>query len=136
VIDADVRDRTAAEEVAFLGCPEISALEVWPERLRSNGIGTRIIATAESRAAARGYPRVGLGVDDHNPGAGRLYARLGYTESGVHYLDGYQWVDTGGVVHQEAECRPLSRRWSRAPADGAGPATIGPCPGRGGLPSP
>jgi hypothetical protein len=42
------RNECAAAEVSqrFPGCPVINALEVWPARLRSRGIGTALIAEA------------------------------------------------------------------------------------------
>ena len=86
---AEVRQR-------FPGCPEINALEVWPERLRSRGIGTALMAEAERRAVARGVGWIGLGVADDNPRAAALYLRLGFGETGCCYLDQYEIVNEAG----------------------------------------
>lgn len=45
---------------------------------RDQGIGTSLVHAAESLAAERGYLTAELGVEDSNPGARRLYERLGY----------------------------------------------------------
>jgi GNAT superfamily N-acetyltransferase len=86
---AEVRQR-------FPGCPEINALEVWPERLRSRGIGTALIAEAERRAVGRGLGWIGLGVADDNPRAAALYLRLGFGETGYRYVDRYEIVSEAG----------------------------------------
>jgi GNAT superfamily N-acetyltransferase len=88
----------AAAEVTqrFPGCPEINALDVWPERLRSRGIGTAIIAEAERRAVGRGLGWIGLGVADDNPRAAALYLRLGFGETGCRYVDRYEIVTAAG----------------------------------------
>jgi RimJ/RimL family protein N-acetyltransferase len=92
----------------FPGCPEISALEVWPEWLRSCGIGTELIGAAERRAVGRGIRRIGLGVADDNPRAAALYLRLGFAETGCRYLDRYQVVDDTGTRLEMADpCRFL-----------------------------
>jgi ribosomal protein S18 acetylase RimI-like enzyme len=46
--------------------------------LQGQGIGTTLVHAAEALAAERGYGTVELGVEDSNPGARRLYERLGY----------------------------------------------------------
>jgi GNAT superfamily N-acetyltransferase len=89
----------------FPGCPEINGLSV---ARRSQGIGTALIREAERLAAERGHHRIGLGVGDDNPRAAALYLRLGYAETGCHYLDRYGSVDTRGVRHEVADaCRFL-----------------------------
>jgi len=47
---------------------------------QGNGIGTALMAAAEEHACARGLDAIVLGVEDFNPGARRLYERLGYEE--------------------------------------------------------
>jgi GNAT superfamily N-acetyltransferase len=81
----------------FPGCPEISALDVWPARMRSRGIGTALIAAAERRATSREIGEIGLGVADDNPRAAALYLRLGFTETGCCYADSYEIVQPSGV---------------------------------------
>jgi amino acid transporter len=61
-----------------VGCPGIGGLAVWPEELRSRGIGTELVRAAEESARERGLPLVGIGVGRDNPRAAALYARLGY----------------------------------------------------------
>jgi len=45
---------------------------------RGQGVGTGLVHAAEAYAAERGYHVAELGVEDSNPGARRLYERLGY----------------------------------------------------------
>jgi GNAT superfamily N-acetyltransferase len=87
----------------YPSCPELNGLEVWPAELRSQGIGTALVRTAEALARQRGYHQLGLGADDHNPRAAALYLRLGYQETGCHYLDRYHYVDDNGVRHEVAD---------------------------------
>ena len=98
-------DGCAAPEVRqrYPSCPELNGLEVWPAELRSHGIGTAIVHTAEDLARRRGCRQLGLGVDDHNHGAAALYLRLGYQETGCRYLDRYHYVDDNGVRHEVAD---------------------------------
>jgi predicted GNAT family acetyltransferase len=84
-------------------CPELNGLEVWPAELRSQGIGTAIVHTAEDLARQRGYHQLGLGVDDHNHRAAALYLRLGYQETGYHYLDCYHYIGDNGMRHEVAD---------------------------------
>ncbi|GGQ01621.1 hypothetical protein GCM10010266_26400 [Streptomyces griseomycini] len=51
------------------GCPEINGLGVWPERLRSRGIGSALLRRAEAPARERGHTAVGLGVASGTPRA-------------------------------------------------------------------
>jgi GNAT superfamily N-acetyltransferase len=81
-------------------CPEIGGLGVWPEELRSRGIGTQLIWAAEELARERALSVVGIGVGRENPRAAALYARLGYRPV-VDYLDRYTYADADGV---EFEC--------------------------------
>ncbi|GAA4631014.1 hypothetical protein GCM10023196_058650 [Actinoallomurus vinaceus] len=46
---------------------------------------------------------IGLGVNDDNLAAAALYLRLGYQETGCHYLDRYDYVDTDGTIRQAAD---------------------------------
>jgi GNAT superfamily N-acetyltransferase len=89
----------AAVRERFPRCPEVNALEVFPERMRSRGIGTALIAEAERRVKARGFGQIGLGVADDNPRAAALYLRLGFGETGCRYLDSYEVVDDAGGRH-------------------------------------
>ncbi|MCY1141040.1 GNAT family N-acetyltransferase [Actinoplanes sp. Pm04-4] len=109
----------AAEvQAAFPGVPELSGLSVVPRR-QGQGIGTALISAAESVVVARGVGRLGMGVDDSNGRAAALYLRLGYAETGCHYLDRYHYVDDSGERHEVADpCRFLVKELRP-------PATIG-----------
>lgn len=48
------------------------------EELRGHGLGTRLMAHAESDLLKRGFRQVTLNVAEENEGALRLYKRLGY----------------------------------------------------------
>ncbi|ORT61639.1 GNAT family N-acetyltransferase [Streptomyces sp. CB03238] len=98
-------DGCAAPEVrAVCGedCPEINGLVVWPESLRSHGIGTALVHAAEERARERGRARIGLGVEGGNRRAAALYARLGYRPV-VPYTDRWSYEDAEGTVHRMAD---------------------------------
>jgi GNAT superfamily N-acetyltransferase len=102
---AEVRWRGCADarvRAARPGCPEINALAVWPERLRSRGIGTSLIRAAEQHARERGHTAVGLGVAADNPRAAALYARLGYLPL-IDYVDRYSYEGHDGVIHECAD---------------------------------
>jgi GNAT superfamily N-acetyltransferase len=88
----------AAPEVTT-DCPEIGGLGVWPEGLRSRGIGTALIRAAEDLARDRGMAAVGIGVGKDNPRAAALYARLGYRTL-VDYLDRYSYEDRDGTTRE------------------------------------
>ncbi|MBA0052138.1 GNAT family N-acetyltransferase [Streptomyces sp. AJS327] len=89
---------------AHPGCPEISGLGVWPGALRSRGIGSALIGTAEELAVQRGHRLLGLGVEKNNPRAEALYKRLGYRLS-TPYLDCWSYEDGDGVTHRVADAR-------------------------------
>ncbi|MES5822184.1 GNAT family N-acetyltransferase [Streptomyces sp. RG80] len=92
----------AAVRAARPGCPEINGLGVWPEELRSRGIGTSLIHAAEELARERGITVVGLGVAKDNPRAAELYARLGYTPL-IDYYDRWSYEDADGVLRECVE---------------------------------
>ncbi|CAL9600431.1 GNAT family N-acetyltransferase [Streptomyces albus] len=87
---------------AHPGCPEVNGLGVWPEILRSQGIGTALIREAERLAAQRECRAIGLGVEKNNPRAHALYQRLGYRPS-LPYLDCWSYEDGAGVAHRVAD---------------------------------
>ncbi|GAB2831294.1 GNAT family N-acetyltransferase [Streptomyces daliensis] len=97
-------DGCAAPEIraAHPGCPEINGLADWPGTLRSQGVGTGLIAAAERLARRRGCGCVGLGVEKNNPRAEALYKRLGYRPS-VPYLDCWSYEDGSGLTHRVAD---------------------------------
>ncbi|MFD3617305.1 GNAT family N-acetyltransferase [Streptomyces sp. NPDC058676] len=91
----------AAPDVT-VDCPEIGGLGVWPEELRSRGIGTALIRAAEDLARVRGLTTVGIGVGVENPRAAALYARLGYRPL-VDYVDRYSYQDHDGTTRECVE---------------------------------
>jgi len=115
----------AAPEInqCFPACPELNGLGVWPPERRSHGIGTAIIHAAEAHLQRRGYRRIGLGVDDANHRAAALYLRLGYQETGCHYLDRYHYIDDHRTRHEVADpARFLIKQLPAAPIRGTAPA--------------
>lgn len=82
-------------------CPEVNGLQVWPDDLRSQGIGTQMLRLLEQEARAHGHDSLGLGVADPRPK--RLYQRLGYTDTGHDYLDRYTWIDDSQQEHHVAD---------------------------------
>jgi GNAT superfamily N-acetyltransferase len=90
--------KTAEVRAAYPQCPEINGLRVYRADLRGRGIGTALIRSAEDRARERGFERIGLGVGDENPGAARLYERLGY-DAGIRYTAVWSDEDDAGVNH-------------------------------------
>lgn len=74
------------EHLDVATCPEVEDLRVREDR-RREGIGSALMAAAEARARASGYPRIGLGVGAGNEGARALYERRGYRDAGVPRYD-------------------------------------------------
>jgi RimJ/RimL family protein N-acetyltransferase len=104
---AEVRKR-------YPGCPEISALDVWPAGMRSRGIGTALIAAAERLALARKIREIGLGVADENSRAAALYLRLGFAEVDCHYNNSFEIVKSTGARETVNErCRFLVKHLPR-----------------------
>ncbi|WP_281172119.1 GNAT family N-acetyltransferase [Amycolatopsis benzoatilytica] len=117
----------AAPEInrCFPDCPELNGLGVWPPERRSHGIGTAILRAAEAHVQRRGYRRIGLGVDDANHRAGALYLRLGYQETGCHYLDRYHYIDEHGTRHEVADpARFLIKQLPAAPTRRGGSSRV------------
>jgi GNAT superfamily N-acetyltransferase len=78
--------------VYLTGYAELKAIVVVPEH-RGQGIGTRLIATAEQIAAARGFRTACIAVDVKNARARALYERLGYQDWG-HGVVEVTWTVT------------------------------------------
>ena len=83
-------------------CVEINHLHV-VARARNLGVGRALIGAAERLCARRRVDMVGLGVADENADAARLYAGLGYVDSGVQYEATYDYVDSDGAVRHARE---------------------------------
>ena len=77
------------------------ALRVRPEWQR-HGIGSRLVAAAETELRARGFRWAAIAVGKENPGALRLYQRLGYAifseDPGIWY-----YTDDQGNLRREHE---------------------------------
>ncbi|HTJ69799.1 MAG TPA: GNAT family N-acetyltransferase [Actinospica sp.] len=94
--------RFDAARAAYPDCAEITNLHVHTSH-RGHGIGTALLAAAESRIAARGLRQAGLGVGVENPDAARLYLRLGYQDTHIHAESRYTWYDADDVAHDVTE---------------------------------
>ena len=77
--------------------------------LRSLGIGTRLIAEAETRITQRGLERAVIGVEDDNTRARALYERLGYRAFGHEQESWEVEDDNGGIRLHVIECTLLDK---------------------------
>lgn len=75
--------------------PELKHLYVH-EAFRGAGTGTAMCWWIETQAARRGFGKLYLGVGVDNPGARRLYQRLGFSFTGRTTTTTYQYVDQDG----------------------------------------
>jgi GNAT superfamily N-acetyltransferase len=99
------------ERPEFAGFLHLFALDV-AEKLRSQGIGTRLIERVEDEARSRHLAGVYLEVSTQNKGARRLYDRLGYTPDGKPFLNSWFRYDAEGNVTEEiveTVCRLVKR---------------------------
>lgn len=80
----------------FRGVSEVAHLQV-AAAARGQGVGTRLIETAEALAEAAGLDRIAIGVSVENIAARRLYERLGYGPTGIREVSRYAYVDEVGV---------------------------------------
>jgi len=95
-------DRDPAIRAALPGCPAISNLGVTPAR-QGQGVGRQLTLAAEDRIRRRGYTRAGIGVGEDNLRAARLYARLGYVDTGLRCASRYDYPDQDGVLREVIE---------------------------------
>jgi ribosomal protein S18 acetylase RimI-like enzyme len=72
----------------------VNVLAAYPEH-RGKGYGTRLLAIADSIAAAEGCPGLSIIVSDANVGAHRLYLRNGYREAGIRPMVKEDWPGEG-----------------------------------------
>jgi GNAT superfamily N-acetyltransferase len=91
------------DEVRAASAPaEINGLDAY---VKNQGVGTALIRAAEATAIEWGRPAIGLAVGLDNPGARRLYDRLGYQLlHGLRVLD--HWTEQaadGTVVRSHAD---------------------------------
>lgn len=83
--------------------PCIEALGV-DQALRSRGVGTALVRSAEEAARQRGDDRIGLAVGVSNTRARALYERLGYREAGYAAFEvSGSYVDDHGAERSEGE---------------------------------
>ena len=68
----------------------LDTLAVAPQQ-RGRGIGAALLQALPEVALANGKNRIGLNVDEANPGARRLYSRLGYQTVGTRQLSGHRY---------------------------------------------
>jgi ribosomal protein S18 acetylase RimI-like enzyme len=87
----------------YPGLVEMAHVYVRPDA-RGRGVGTCLMQAAEGAARRRGVRWLGLGVDVDNSAAAALYARLGYTSTGVFAHSGYDYVDDDGIEQHAVEC--------------------------------
>jgi GNAT superfamily N-acetyltransferase len=94
------------KQALALGCPELEDLFV-AEHARGQGIGRKLVETAESIVATRGLSQLGLEVTVANPYtevARALYERLGYRDAGFgDFISGYTYWDATGAPHRDEE---------------------------------
>lgn len=84
------------------GLPQVTNLQVHAAR-RGRGVGTALLESAEERTRSRGFRQLGLAVADDNAEAAKLYARLGYTDSGVRHESRYMDRDDDGNAFEVVE---------------------------------
>lgn len=87
---------------AYPDCPEVTNLQVHPAQ-RGRGVGTALMESAEKTVRARGLRRIGVAAADDNPRAASLYARLGYTDTGLRTDSRYVYPDDAGVLREIVE---------------------------------
>ncbi len=96
----DGAEPVGSGELEWAPIPELKNLQVAPDR-RSHGVGTAIVVAAEAEAAPFG--RIWIGVSADNPGARRLYERLGYRPTGRTETFSYTYVAADGSKHSITE---------------------------------
>ncbi|WAB80406.1 GNAT family N-acetyltransferase [Microcella daejeonensis] len=104
-------------ELTFDDPPELKNLSVAPAS-RGQGLGSALIRYAEGLVENRdpearpGQRSLTLGVGLENPGAARLYERIGYVRTGHVATTTYTYIDDDGVEHTVTEQdEDLIKRW-------------------------
>ncbi|MEO7126407.1 MAG: GNAT family N-acetyltransferase [Nakamurella sp.] len=87
---------------AFPAAVEFNLLHV-RENFRGEGVGGELVRAAEELARNAGIRHMCIAVADTNPGAERLYIRLGYRPTGVFDVSKYEWVDDDGRAHRASD---------------------------------
>lgn len=94
-------------ELEWGAVPELKNLRV-AERWRGRRIGTALIRAAEQQSAPVEAMEIGVGQD--NPGARRLYERLGYAPTGRSETFSYHYIDDQGVRQAATEAVDYLRK--------------------------
>jgi GNAT superfamily N-acetyltransferase len=84
----------AAVRAALPDVPVLANLAVEPAE-RRRGHGTALVRAAVRAAADDGRTALAVAVVDGNPGAARLYLRLGFRETGLRSVD--RWTRPDGT---------------------------------------
>jgi len=100
LVAVDGEDPVGVAQLVHDEVPEVCNVGVL-EQHRGRGIGTALMSEAERLARPRGRLRLGVGTD--NPGARRLYERLGYRGLGELVTTTYEYVDVEGVRRSATE---------------------------------
>jgi GNAT superfamily N-acetyltransferase len=91
-----LRESKYAEVRAAEAAAEINGLHAYVQK---QGVGTALIRAAEAVATEWTRPAIGMGVGYDNPGARRLYERLGYhLWDGPPVTDSWTEQDADGTV--------------------------------------
>jgi ribosomal protein S18 acetylase RimI-like enzyme len=77
--------------------------------LQGLGVGSHLMSGAERRMVNRGRQVARIGVDDDNPGARRLYERLGFVAEG-HETESRERADANGVLSTSQALVTLMRK--------------------------
>ncbi|MGB3187713.1 MAG: GNAT family N-acetyltransferase [Ornithinimicrobium sp.] len=100
--------------VLWTGPVGVNAAQVYPDvfevahmqvrsRYQGQGVGRVLMSAAQQVVMDAGARQVSVSVSDDNAGARRLYARLGYTPTGIKDVVEYDWVSDTGMTHHEIE---------------------------------
>lgn len=82
------------------------------EDLRSQGIGTELLRSAERRIREYGRNLATLAVEESNEGATRLYRRLGYEVIGTETAEWDQEAPDGSIYRYRCQCLTMQRELS------------------------
>ena len=86
------------------------------ENLRSRGIGTKLLLSAEQRIRAHGCSRATLAVEETNAAAIRLYRRAGYEVFGTESAQWDQEAPDGTTYLYQCECLQMQHTLGRLTA--------------------
>ncbi|QKV74986.1 GNAT family N-acetyltransferase [Amycolatopsis sp. Hca4] len=86
------------------------------EELHNLGIGSSLMRVVEQYLVEQGHERIALAVRTDNPGAARLYARLGYREWGYGEVicHAQRSLADGGLLEEPEQCHVLTKNLPRS----------------------